>query len=524
MYIKNILIFILLISSFSTFCIAFYSYRKLKTTIALAFILLMLSISIYSLGYAFELSQATKSGIMFALKIQYLAIPYVSLFWFIVALKYSGYKKLNKLKYTILLVVPVITTIMLYTNDYHSLLYKDFQLYEAGPLVLVSTVKGVWYYIDYTYKVILTLSGILLFFKMIKKETGFRKKQAVIISLGSMITGIGLIVAITNQIPNSLDLTPFFLTIAVPTFGYPIFKLGMFNISPIAKDRIFESMMDGVIVIDSKYRISDYNFAAGKLFPELKRDILGLDYKGVLHSYSQLVDIISQGKFYTGDIFCNLLNEVRTYNITITKLYSKVNIHIGYIVVLHDITDQKELEKQLYEMATTDVLTNVYNRRHFFKSATKELERMKRYNRTVSLLLIDIDLFKSVNDTYGHLAGDIVLKNCAAQLKETLRDCDILGRYGGEEFVILLPETDLDSCNVIAERLRTRVSLLENSYEGESIPVTISLGSSCFSYNEYDGKQRCEEILSTLISQADQALYRAKESGRNRVLSFTSGE
>lgn len=519
--IKFILIFILLLSSFSTFSIALYSYKKLKTNVAIAFILMMLSISIYSLGYAFELSQDSIPGIFLALKIQYLGIPFISLFWFIVALKYSGYKKLNLLKYILLILIPFITTIMLYTNKYHLLFYRNIQLSIEGPFTLALTNKGLWYYIDYAYKIILTISGTALFFNMIKKQNGFKKKQALVIFIGSVIPAIGIIVAITNIYPYSLDLTPFFLTIAVPTFGFPIFKLGMFNISPIAKDRIFEGMMDGVIVIDKKNRICDYNFAAGKLFSELGSDVLGLDYTNVLNNYSELLKIISKRKFHTGELPLQVFNEVKTFNVSLTKLFSKINIHIGYILVLHDITTQKELEKQLYEMATIDVLTNVSNRRYFFKSAIKELERLKRFKREFSLLLIDIDLFKSVNDTYGHLAGDTVLKNCAHTLKKIIRDCDTLGRYGGEEFIILLPETDKTQSNIIAERLRKEVSLLENIFEDKSIPVTISLGSSHFSFMDDRFNYSCEDILFNIIDQADKALYKAKSSGRNKVTLFS---
>jgi diguanylate cyclase (GGDEF)-like protein len=152
----------------------------------------------------------------------------------------------------------------------------------------------------------------------------------------------------------------------------------------------------------------------------------------------------------------------------------------------------------------------VYNRRHFFSLAQNELNRAMRYNRELSIILFDIDHFKSVNDTFGHLVGDQVLETLSSYCKSNLRSFDIIGRYGGEEFIILLPETSLKRASQIAERLRKQALGIHITTPGGTPGITISLGVA--------GIRGGDQItLDELIGAADQALYKAKKAGRNQA-------
>ena len=169
------------------------------------------------------------------------------------------------------------------------------------------------------------------------------------------------------------------------------------------------------------------------------------------------------------------------------------------------------LFENVQQLAITDSLTGLFNRRHFFQIAQREFNQAMRYNRDLSMVMIDLDHFKRVNDTYGHPAGDWVLQEIARRMNGALRDTDLLGRYGGEEFVILLQETGLEQAKIIAERLRLNIAVspLTLPASGQKVQITASLGVS-----EID-----EECLSLqqLIDRADLALYRAKQNGRNQV-------
>lgn len=162
-------------------------------------------------------------------------------------------------------------------------------------------------------------------------------------------------------------------------------------------------------------------------------------------------------------------------------------------------------------LATTDHLTGLFNRHYFFALAPRELERARRYRHSMALLVIDIDHFKSINDTYGHDAGDAVLRSVAERMRRELRDADILARFGGEEFIALLPETNLAGALHVAERLRTAVAVLPVMLQVQPLQVTISIG--CAALDSINSADRLEQ----LIHHADRALYRAKTQGRNQV-------
>jgi diguanylate cyclase (GGDEF)-like protein len=171
--------------------------------------------------------------------------------------------------------------------------------------------------------------------------------------------------------------------------------------------------------------------------------------------------------------------------------------------------DKIRLLAETRQFAFTDELTGLYNRRHFIQLAEKEVDRAIRYRHSQAFIMFDLDRFKRVNDAYGHPAGDQVLKTVASLARHELRDIDLLGRYGGEEFVILLPETGRKGARAIAERLRKRISQTRITVAQEKIPITISLGVSTLS-------SRCNS-LTQLIEASDKALYAAKEGGRNRT-------
>lgn len=195
-------------------------------------------------------------------------------------------------------------------------------------------------------------------------------------------------------------------------------------------------------------------------------------------------------------------------SLAISRLQDAVNALRKHEEKLEDVVRQRTLELEL--QAHSDYLTEVNNRRHFMTLAEAELVRSVRYEKTLSLFMIDIDWFKSVNDLHGHKAGDLVLKKMADIARHTLRAVDIIGRIGGEEFAVILPETDLLGAQDVAERLRAAVAASEVAQEfGLPISITISIGVA--------EKVSAEDNIDLLLHRADQALYRAKEEGRNRV-------
>lgn len=165
--------------------------------------------------------------------------------------------------------------------------------------------------------------------------------------------------------------------------------------------------------------------------------------------------------------------------------------------------------EEVYQLATHDALTELYNRRHFIELVDKEIARAHRHDRPLVMCIIDVDLFKPVNDSFGHVAGDGVLRQLAGVVRGFVRGEDIAARIGGEEFAVLLPESDLPSARVFAERLREAVATSEFELGGEPRQITISVGIA--------GLDPSRAERGALMQAADAALYRAKEAGRNRV-------
>jgi len=179
------------------------------------------------------------------------------------------------------------------------------------------------------------------------------------------------------------------------------------------------------------------------------------------------------------------------------------------IALNEEISSRKYIEKELHQQATTDPLTGILNRRAFFEKANQEVARSQRYLKPLSILMLDIDHFKRINDNFGHHNGDKVLRRFAQEAKKPLRTNDYISRVGGEEFAITLPETNLASAEKIAERVRHIVKELKIPIDQHLIDLTVSIGVAEYGSEETD--------IHPMLQRADQALYRAKEAGRNRV-------
>jgi diguanylate cyclase (GGDEF)-like protein len=168
-----------------------------------------------------------------------------------------------------------------------------------------------------------------------------------------------------------------------------------------------------------------------------------------------------------------------------------------------------EARDRIERLSRTDELTGVYNRRRLFDLAEKMLSLARRQGFPVAVLMIDLDHFKKINDQYGHLAGDDVLREVAARIQSEIRDTDVFGRFGGEEFALAAPDLPAEETSAYAERLRRAVSRTPVSAQGQPVDVTISIGATNSQYGGLD--------LEKLLHQADMAMYQAKRRGRNQV-------
>jgi diguanylate cyclase (GGDEF)-like protein len=301
-----------------------------------------------------------------------------------------------------------------------------------------------------------------------------------------------------------IDLTSAFASIMGTILAYTLVFTGVFQIAPLAREEIVENMQDGFILISPDGGFLDANRAAKRLFPALEYATTGLpvtDMETILWDPS--------GK---------LLQEFSVETESGKKHYQVSANDVMYegsaictCVTIYDNTSVRELMDEITQMAEHDGLTNLLNRRAFCRDAERKCDELLRYGGQAFLMMLDIDFFKKVNDTYGHLAGDEVLRSVSRTLLQRFRKTDMVCRYGGEEFCVFLFSLTGEKALEIAEECRRQIENLPIPFEDKTISVTISIGIAEF-------PSPPEQTLTELIARADAALYEAKSSGRNRVV------
>lgn len=203
------------------------------------------------------------------------------------------------------------------------------------------------------------------------------------------------------------------------------------------------------------------------------------------------------------------LNEEQVVRECVLNNGDRIKVGPTILKFLSGLDAEAKYHEEIYKMTIVDGLTQIHNKRYLFEALEKELIRARRYERELSLVMFDIDFFKRINDQFGHLAGDHVLRELARVVQERIRRDEVFARYGGEEFVIVLPETGLGGARSLAENLRQRVASHGFVFQGERIPVTISIGCAQLAKDD--------KAATDLIQRTDEKLYEAKRGGRNRV-------
>jgi diguanylate cyclase (GGDEF)-like protein len=464
-----------------------------------------LAITVYIVGYALELQADNIEQIKFYLKMEYFGAPFMSASWMIFSYAFHS-KKTASIKVIIMIMaIPLLTLFFSVTNEYHHLIYTNVSAFEYDGYLLSSLSKGPWYFVNIFYAYSAQLFGIFAFF-MAWRRTGYKlETQPFWMFIGSIWPGMLNIIYILGLSPLSLDLTPFGLSISAIFFYIALFHYDFLEMNEIIKDVIFLEINEGIIVIDDKNRLIDFNKAGKKVFDWLDSKLIGTD----ISTHKEGKELLG----HKGDLFeMSILNNgIKKYFELRKTVLNENNNNVGYVYFIQDISKKKEMIRTLNNMANFDSLTQIYNRRKLMEKAEKELLKSIKLGHLISVLMIDIDNFKVVNDRYGHLAGDEVLKALAKSCVNSIRRTDIIGRFGGEEFLIILPGTDKENAFKVAADIKESAADLETVFKGEMIKITVSIG--------IETALIAEENLSidNLINNADIALYKAKNNGKNQI-------
>lgn len=403
-----------------------------------------------------------------------------------------------------LAVEPVLVLGLMFTDPWHDLFYGGKRMLntgviiDGGPVFVINLI--------YTYLFIL-IATVWLVQAYIKSSGIFQKQLGTVLS-GIAITWINSLILLWFTPLSNADNTPFSFSISALLFAYAIIRYRLLDLGPIARDILIDSMTDGVIVLDNNEFIVDFNPAAKNSLANRANLYIGASIESVLETLPELqIDLLTdkpiRAEFKIG------VAPFRHFDVEITPLFTHEQKKLGWLVVWRDITERKQLEEELQRQATTDSLTNISNRRHFLSVAENELQRATRYRHPLSIVLIDIDKLKEINDTFGHDAGDQALIFFTQTTLGCLRGTDLLGRQGGDEFALLLPETDTEQALAVVERIRQKISVPQPEFLMGQASITASFGIVTTTSDQ--------ETLESLLTKADQALYRAKDQGRDAI-------
>jgi len=466
----------------------------------------MFALSWWDFTYSLFWANAAAPYPNFWLYITYVSAVLVPVTIVMFALQLSGLGSLLKRPLILALCLePLLVLVGLFSDSRHGLFFGDTSTQNIGMIMGAGPIF--WTNVIYSY--LLILFGYIVLIRRFRQTSGIYRKQiaVILIAIGLPWLSSLLFVIGFRPFPNA-DNTPLTFTIAGLALAYALLRYRLLNIIPIARHVLIENMSDGLLVLDSQNRLVDINPAAEQVLGFKKKSRIGEPVEDVFSEWSEVVKAL----YEVNDISVELSIDhpyKRYLDLKVSPLSDRNGNLIGRLVVWRDITPLKKAQAELQEQAIRDPLTGLYNRRYLHQRLEQELARARRENQPVSFVMVDIDHFKNVNDTFGHNAGDVVLQKLAKELLSRTRIGDIVCRYGGEEFLAVLPNVTAEKAHEIAERWRKLFLGSTMPLEYTDVKATVSCGISVFPLHG----NTSEELIST----ADKALYYAKQAGRNRV-------
>jgi diguanylate cyclase (GGDEF)-like protein len=416
-----------------------------------------------------------------------------------------------------LMLIPVIGLLAVWTVERHTLFYR-FYYYDPGSLHHLNIVVGPLYILTQGYALLLVLGACAILIQHIICGNKTRRAGLMLILAAIATLIVAQMVHVSGAIFSvpwltRLNLTPYCLIFVVGAYYINMIWFDLFDLIPKAHEITLDLIKDAFILVDSEMKYVSSNLAAKEIFDDLAdlnkgRRITELeDWPERLNCLDLRV---ADDNGYQGIRFVMYQNRKRTYTARVNPIMAKKGL-LGWTILFQDITEYVTMVEEMQHIAYTDSLTDLHNRRHFMELAESKLAKAGSSEHVCSIIIFDVDRFKRINDVYGHLAGDAVLKLVAQSVKEIIRSYDILARYGGDEFVILMSDSDDRVANQLADRIRCGVEQAVCQYGEHRITMTCSVGIA-----KSDGSGSLEDLLR----EADVALYKAKEKGRNKVLQY----
>jgi diguanylate cyclase (GGDEF)-like protein len=512
-----------------------FAWTRRITPGSSALALMMLGVTEWAAAAGMEAASVPLAEKLFWSKVEYLGLNATPLLWLLFVLQFNGRESwLTVRRLALLSIFPAFNVLAAVTNDWHRLLWTDLTpglaganliIYHHGPLYVVLVVT--------TFA--LTLAATLFLVRNAVGPNALHRKQAGIILASAVAPWICTVLYSLDLNPYpGLDLVPigFMITGVILLWGF--LRNRIFDLVPVARDAIVERMTDGVLVMDAQDRIVDLNPAARSLLGVPLHSI-GQPARAVLEKWPTIWASCYNADGCQSELALDEANS-RYADLRISPLHDRHGRVTARLLVIRDISQRKQdeaavqlanqrlqeqlaeikgLQSQLREEAIRDVLTTLFNRRYLEETLPRELSRAARDQRPLSVVMLDIDDFKQLNDKYGHEAGDTILKGIGPFLRAQIRVSDIACRYGGEELVVVMPNMPVDVAYRRADAWITWFGNTVTTFRGVPLRGTLSAGIAAFPEHG--------QTAAELLRAADMALYSAKTAGRNRAVTWHPG-
>ncbi|MDP3130862.1 MAG: diguanylate cyclase [Bacillota bacterium] len=464
-------------------------------------------LGIYATAYALELAATSIDVKILFNHIQYIAIPFMAPFWFLLAVKFGWRDRKPKWWQTTLAVfIPSIVMISVQFTYYTPFdwYYTFAEILPGSAATLGIDVlvlgKGWMYYVQAVHNLLVLALVGALYVKIALKSTGIKRRQSWILGTFGFAASMFISVTLFSTVTSGLDYVLYAISAISFIILYFMFRYDLFILTPSAHQATFEKALDPILVLDEHYDVISWNTA----FDDFGKDVV---HFGMPLSASFLPEEFVES--VKGKETVPFEHHDKRYIAETFPLSTKHGTLSGYIIRFNDMTSYLErIEKLDYE-ASHDSLTAVFNRRAFFAATTAYLDDPTHGQGDYSVMMIDIDDFKKVNDTYGHPVGDVVLEDLARIIQSALDENATLARYGGEEFVVFVRDARPEAARVVAERIRVNVEQASFEIGNLSIRITVSVGVK--------GARVGSGSLKETIKGADEALYISKRSNKNVV-------
>lgn len=498
-------------------CFYVYFKRHQYANIRYFFALNCLSIAIYCFAAAFGLTASNIQEIKFWNVVQYIGMPFSPPLGLLFIMHYLG-MKITKRRVILFLTIPLISFIMVATNDLHHFHYKEFTVHpELGAPYTIIEI-GAWYLVHGMYTFGCMFVAFLLVILRWKETAKMYRPQMLALAFGELVPMVTAFIYLIGVTPPGFDPVPMVLWLTSILYLWAISTTRLFTVMPIAKDAIFNSISDGVLVLDEEHHLIEFNEASNRMFPQLRKTMVGLDFDEIWLEVTggfnefQLGNLGAERELKLEIELSENIYQVRT------SILKHGNLKKGFLIIFTEITELKRLQSKLEKHAYFDELTQIYNRRAFFQQCQQKLSQSKVTATPLTVILFDIDYFKKVNDTYGHLIGDQLLKHVAkvSEAQTLLEKGSLFARYGGEEFVVALEGRTAKEGVMVANQIRQAIESGHLIVDDLKISITASFGVA-------ESSKEKDETLTQLLNNADKALYGAKEEGRNCVLFYSEG-